>query len=113
MVAGQKVYFDDPWGDNISIPYINGKPIRGEEANAYNVYQGIEDILFRGHTGQKINKQMYTPEAIQQAKEWYEQAARQTRMIMDKHSNNPAIIKAQEEKIKEITSVLEQLNKGY
>jgi len=36
----------------------------------------------------------------------------QTRMIMEKHANNPAVMKAQEEKIREITSVLEQLTKG-
>ena len=70
-------------------------------------------IFYKGHTGQKINKQMYRPEEIQQAKEWYEQAGMQTRMIMEKYANNPAVMKAQEEKIREITSVLEQLTKGY
>lgn len=110
-----QIYFDDPWGDNIQIPHIGGNAIKGEKANAYNPFNNdgsLQDILYKGHTGQKINKQMYRPEAIQQAKEWYEQAAMQTRMIMEKHANNPAVMKAQEEKIREITSVLEQLTKG-
>ena len=116
MASGQKVYFDDPWGDNIQIPYLNGSPMKGKKANAYNPFRddgSLQDILYKGHTGQKINKQMYRPEEIQQAKEWYEQAGMQTRMIMEKYANNPAVMKAQEEKIREITSVLEQLTKGY
>jgi len=108
------VYFDDTWGDNIQTPHLNGKPIKGKEANAYNPFGdgSFEDILYKGHTGQKIIKKMYRPQDIQQAKEWYEQAAIQTRMIMEKYANNPGVMKAQEEKIREITSVLEQLTKG-
>ena len=109
-----KVFMDDPWSDGIYIPYlnVNNKPIMGEAANAWNIYEGLEDILYRGHTGQKINKENYNPQDVQKAIKWYEEAAINTNQRMKNYANNPAVMEAQNRRMKEISSVLEQLIKG-
>ena len=109
-----QVQFDDPWGDNISVPYINGQPIKGEAANDYNPFAvdpGMQDILYRGHTGQKINIKNYEPEEIQKAIQWYQRAFLNVQEKIKQYPNNENFINSQREKIEEITSVLNQLSK--
>tara|TARA_R100000329_G_scaffold30476_5_gene28162 strand:- start:1829 stop:2236 length:408 start_codon:yes stop_codon:yes gene_type:complete len=107
-----KVQFDDPWGDNIQVPYMDGQPIRGEAANAYNPFSvdpGMQDILYRGHTGQKINKKNYKPEDIQKAIQWYQRAFLSVQAKMKQYPDNVNIMNSQREKIEEIQTVMKQL----
>ena len=69
-----EVQFDDAWGDNIYMPYKNGKYLEGEEAEKYNPFSGWndhQDMLFKFHTGQSPNLSKVSIEDLNYLKEWY------------------------------------------
>jgi hypothetical protein len=77
----EEIQWDDPWGDNIFIPYKDGKPIRGKDAAKYTPYGGggFQDILFKGHTGQEITAGAYKKEELKDAVKWYLNAMEKVR----------------------------------
>lgn len=78
----EEIQFTDPWGDNIPVPFKNGEPIRGSEAAKYNPdpeMGGFKDILYKGHTGQKIRTSDYSQEDIQKAMQYYTMASKEVK----------------------------------
>jgi hypothetical protein len=69
------VNFNDPWGDNIGVPVSkDGTYIRGEEADKYNPYShsnGIENALYKFHTGQSPDLQKVSNEDLEYLHNWY------------------------------------------
>ena len=109
-----KVTWDDPWGDNIQIPYRNDEIITGPEADKLSPgFSGFQAILYKGHTGQEIIPDSYDPSDVEKAKKWYEEAQQTTAAYIDKYSDNPKVMSAQERKMREIQRVLEQLGPSY
>ena len=111
--AGE-VSWDDPWGDNISIPHRNGEVVTGPEADEYSPFggQGFESILYKGHTFQEIDTDQYNKEDIDKAIAWYQEAGQKTSDYIDKYSDDPKVMAAQERKMKEIQFMLQQLAGG-
>ena len=111
--------YDDPWGDNITVP-INkktGEIIKGKEADKFDIYtkdkndryRYFEQLLYKGHTFQKINPDEWSPKDIQRAKEWYIGAAQKAQEYMQKYSDNPDVMRAQQEKLEEVQFVMNQI----
>ena len=109
-----EVSWDDPWGDNISIPHRNGDVVTGPEADEYSPFggQGFESILYKGHTFQEIDTDQYNQEDIDKAIAWYREAGQKTSDYIDKYSDDPKVMAAQERKMKEIQFMLQQLAGG-
>ena len=109
-----EVSWDDPWGDNISIPHRNGEVVTGPEADEYSPFggQGFESILYKGHTFQEIDTDQYNKEDIDKAIAWYQEAGQKTSDYIDKYSDDPKVMAAQERKMKEIQFMLQQLAGG-
>ena len=105
------VSFDDPWGDNVSVPYKNGKMLTGKDAEPWNdtTGDGLESILYKGHTNQKINKNDYSQEDLARAIDWYSEAKKSVQERLIKYKDRPDVINAQKEKMAEINRVLSQL----
>jgi len=106
-VSGRReVDWDDPWGDNVQVPYRGGKPIRGARAEFGNEIQPDEfrALLYRMHTGQKINRDDYTRETLQRASNWYREAEAQARDTMRRHRNNTSVVRAQKRKLEEVNN---------
>mgnify|MGYP003148810705 CR=1 FL=1 len=109
-----KITWDDPWGDNIQVPHRNGEIITGPEADKHSPgFSGFQAILYKGHTGQDIMPNAYDPEDVEKAIKWYREAGQTTASYIDKYSDDPKVMAAQERKMKEIYSMLEQLAGGH
>ena len=111
--AGE-VSWDDPWGDNIQIPHRNGEVVTGPEADEYSPFggEGFQSLLYKGHTFQEIDKGQYSQEDIEKAITWYQEVGQKTSDYIDKYSDDPKVMAAQERKMKEIQFMLQQLAGG-
>lgn len=109
--GNEEVSWDDPWGDNISIPHKGGQRITGPEADKYSPYgnKGFQSLLYKGHTFQRINRDNYSDGDIQTAIEWYTKAAEEANRYLESHASNPQVVSAQQNKLKEVQFVMQQL----
>ena len=109
----EKITWDDPWGDNITLPHKSNKVITGKEAEKYNIYgdTGFQSLLYKGHTLQNIDSTKYDPEDIQKLMAWYADAREKALLYLKAQSDDTAVVKAQNRKLSEIKHVMDQIYK--
>ena len=77
--------WDDPWGDNITIPHRNSQRLTGEEAEKYNPFFGsmpkyhdyFQGTLYRFHTKQDPDLTKVPDEDLIRLMEWYSEIGSQ------------------------------------
>ena len=106
----EKISWDDPWGDNITIPHKKGKPLSGKEAEKLNIYKGdgFQDLLYKVHTLQNIDFSEYNEEDISKLISWYTDAREKAILKSKAYSDNQNVVSAQNEKLNEIQHVMKQ-----
>ena len=108
------ITYDDPWGDNIQLAYKDGKLITGKEADKYSPFAdfdyGIEHLLYKIHTQQKIDINKYSDDVINEAINWYAEAEQKAIEYKMEYKDNEKVMNAQDRKLQEIDFFKKQLS---
>ena len=108
------ITYDDPWGDNIQLPYKDGKLITGKEADKYSPFADFDfdfqHLLYKMHTKQKIDINKYSEDVINKAIAWYGDAEEKAIEKKMKYKDNEKVMNAQDGKLQEIDFFKKQLN---
>ena len=71
-----KITWDDPWGDNIYLPYKDGKKLTGKKASKYNEYipydNTFQGTLYQFHTKQDPDLSIVPDDELIELLNWYE-----------------------------------------
>ena len=112
-MAGNITY-DDPWGDNIQLPYKDGKLITGKEADKHSPFADFDfdfqHLLYKMHTKQKIDINKYSEDVINKAITWYADAEEKAIEKKMKYKDNEKVMNAQDGKLQEIDFFKKQLS---
>mgnify|MGYP003117261602 FL=1 len=108
------ITYDDPWGDNIQLPYKDGKLITGKEADKYSPFADFDfdfqHLLYKMHTKQKIDINKYSEDVINKAIAWYGDAEEKAIEKKMKYKDNEKVMNAQDGKLQEIDFFKKQLS---
>lgn len=109
-----EITYDDPWGDNIQLPYKDGKLITGKDADKYSPFADFDfdfqHLLYKMHTQQKIDINNYSEDVLNKAITWYSDAEEKAIERKMKYKDNEKVMNAQDRKIQEIDFFKKQLN---